>query len=236
MIKCYICTMLTIGLAEDDAKIAQLIKSGLEDHNYRVCSIAEGSVALATFLSDKFDLVILDVLMPGMNGLDLCKALRAVKPDLPILMLTALGSIDDKVVGFDSGADDYLVKPFHFQELLVRIQALIRRTSIQDTKKQNSGQILTFQDLMVNIESKDAERAGQAIVLTAREFSLLELFMKNPNKLLSRQYIAEKVWDINFDTGTNVIDVYVNMLRNKIDKGYERKLIHTKINMGYVLK
>ncbi|RYD72273.1 MAG: response regulator transcription factor, partial [Sphingobacteriales bacterium] len=149
------------------------------------------------------------------------------------LILTAMGTIDDKVAGLDAGADDYLVKPFHLKELLARVLALLRRqNAIMSSEKQK----LFFEDLVMNMISKEVKRAGQMIELSAKEFLLLELFLKNPNRLLSRQYIAEQVWDINFETGTNVIDVYINFLRNKIDKGFHRKLIHTKINMGYILK
>ncbi|WP_207534686.1 response regulator transcription factor [Desertivirga arenae] len=227
--------MFTIGIAEDDPQIAQLIKFGLEEHQYKVVSVPDGDSALAIFLANDFDLVILDVLMPGKSGLEVCSAVRAQKPSLPILLLTALGTLDDKITGFDSGADDYLVKPFHFKELLVRIQALLRRSGLEQLPGQELN-ILRYEDLSLNTESKEVQRAGKAISLTARELSLLELFLRNPKRLLTRQYIAEQAWDINFDTGTNVIDVYVNFLRNKIEKGFDRKLIHTKINMGYILK
>ena len=225
--------MFKIGLAEDDLKIAGLIKTGLEEHSYTVRAISNGQQALETFQREHFDLLILDVMMPGLNGIELCKKLRTIDKSLPILMLTALGGIEDKVIGFNSGADDYLLKPFHFKELLVRIEALLRRTRSQDTQIEP---VLSFEDLKLNISSKEVERAGIPIALTAKEFTLLELFLRNPNRLLSRQYIAENAWDINFDTGTNVIDVYVNFLRNKIEKGFSKKLIHTKINMGYILK
>ena len=227
--------MFRIGLAEDDIKIAELIKTGLEEHGYVVSSRPDGITALAEFQAQEYDLLILDVMMPGLNGLEICRALRADKPQLPILMLTALGGIDDKVTGFDAGADDYLPKPFHFKELLVRIKALLRRKNpVSLAGKEES--VLTYEDLSLNTDSKEVYREGTPIALTAKEFTLLELFLRNPNRLLSRQYIAEKAWDINFDTGTNVIDVYVNFLRNKIEKGFSRKLIHTKINMGYILK
>jgi DNA-binding response OmpR family regulator len=170
--------------------------------------------------------------MPGMNGIALCRELRKTHPYLPILMLTALGSIDDKVTGLNSGADDYLLKPFHFKELLARIEALLRRGSTPSVNQH----ILSFADITIDTSSKVVQRDGTSIELTAKEYSLLELFLKNPNRLLSRQYIAENVWDITFDTGTNVIDVYINFLRKKIDKGFETRLIHTKIGMGYILK
>jgi len=225
--------MIKIGLAEDDSKIAELIRNGLQEQNFEVNMVHNGADALHLFQTEPIELVILDLMMPGMNGIEVSKALRKAKPDLPILMLTAMGSLDDKITGFTNGADDYLVKPFHFRELVVRIEALLRRRTTV-TKPDNA--ILSFDDVTLNTESKEVHRAGTPINLTAKEFTLLELFLRNPNRLLSRQYIAETAWDINFDTGTNVIDVYVNFLRNKIEKGFDRKLIHTKINMGYILK
>ncbi|SHG16954.1 response regulator transcription factor [Pedobacter caeni] len=227
--------MFKIGLAEDDLKIAGLIKTGLEEQGYLVSIVSNGEQALQTFKEEDFHLVILDIMMPGLNGIEVCKSLRAENKALPILMLTALGSIDDKVSGLNSGADDYLVKPFHFKELLARIEALLRRqhAAIGTPKTDH---LLSFDDISLNTYSKEVKRAGTLIELTAKEHTLLELFLRNPNRLLSRQYIAENAWDISFDTGTNVIDVYVNFLRNKIEKGFARKLIHTKIGMGYILK
>ncbi len=226
--------MFKIGIAEDDQKIAALIKTGLEEYGYEITSISDGQQALEIFSKNHFDLIILDIMMPGLNGIALCRQLRTANKSLPILMLSALGAIDDKVTGLNSGADDYLTKPFHFKELLARIEALLRRQQPQTINIDD--QILSFDDITLNTYSKEVQRAGIPITLTAKEFTLLELFLRNPNRLLSRQYIAENAWDINFDTGTNVIDVYVNFLRNKIEKGFAKKLIHTKINMGYILK
>lgn len=226
--------MPKIGLAEDDLKIASLIKTGLEESGYTVTTVTDGQLALETFRNIVPDLVILDIMMPELNGIDVCRQLKANHKNLPILMLTALGSIDDKVSGLNAGADDYLVKPFHFKELLARIAALLRRYEPQIPEEDSH--LLSFEDITLDTSSKEVQRAGIPIILTAREFNLLELFLRNPNRLLSRQYIAENAWDINFDTGTNVIDVYVNFLRNKIEKGFNRKLIHTKINMGYIFK
>lgn len=225
--------MFNIGLAEDDVKIASLVKTGLEEHNYNVTTIPDGIMALYTFQEEQFDLLILDVMMPGMNGIEVCRQIRQTNKEVPILMLTALGSIDDKVLGLNSGADDYLVKPFHFKELLARIEAMLRR---QQTAQSQLKHTLGFEDIVMDTYSKTVQRAGKDITLTAKEFTLLELFLKNPNRLLSRQYIAENAWDISFDTGTNVIDVYVNFLRNKIEKGFDKKIIHTKIGMGYIMK
>lgn len=227
--------MFKIGFAEDDLKIGGLVKTGLQENGYEVISVVNGQQALEEFNSNRFDLVILDIMMPGLNGIELCKKLRQTNKELPILMLTALGNVDDKVTGLNAGADDYLAKPFHFKELLARIEALLRRYSSNTAQQQHQYE-LTFEDITLNTYSKEVKRAGISIELTAKEYTLLELFLRNPNRLLSRQYIAENAWDINFDTGTNVIDVYVNFLRNKIEKGFDRKVIHTKINMGYILK
>jgi two-component system copper resistance phosphate regulon response regulator CusR len=224
--------MFLIGLAEDDLKIAQLVKTGLEEQGYRVISVTNGEQALTVFKSQPVDLIILDVMLPGLTGIEVSKLLRAHSADLPILMLTALGSIDDKIAGYHHGADDYLVKPFHFKELLLRIEALLRRRKQTLTEEFRLG----YEDLTLDTRSKEVYRAGRLINLTAKEFSLLELFLLHPNRLLSRQFIAAHAWDVNFDTGTNVVDVYVNFLRNKIEKGFSKKLIHTKINMGYILK
>ncbi|WP_443945375.1 response regulator transcription factor [Pedobacter sp. AW1-32] len=225
--------MPKIGIAEDDVKIAELLKSALEENGYEICVVADGILALEKFLEQPFDLYILDIMMPGLDGIQLCRHLRENSIATPVLMLTAMGTVDDKVIGFDAGADDYLVKPFHLKELLARVNALMRRQVLE--KPQNEHQ-LSFQDLLLDTYSKEVSRAGKSIELSAREFILLELFMRNPNRLLSRQFIAEQAWDIHFETGTNVIDVYINFLRKKIDKDFERKLIHTKINMGYILK
>lgn len=225
--------MYSIGLAEDDHKIAALIKNGLEENGYEVRAYHDGKSALEAFQTEVFQLLILDVMMPQITGIDICKQLRKEQIQVPILMLTALGTVDDKVNGLEAGADDYLVKPFHFRELLARIEAMLRRQNNATTNQSNQ---LQFEDVTLDVRSKEVKRGNSIIELTAKEFHLLELFMRNPNRLLSRQYIAEQVWDVNFDTGTNVVDVYINFLRNKIEKGFERKLIHTKIGMGYIFK
>lgn len=225
--------MVKIGIAEDDNKIAFLLTSALSENGYDAFAYANGSEALDAFNNNAFDLLIVDIMMPGLNGVQLCQELRRQNVRTPILMLTAMGTVDDKVTGLDAGADDYLVKPFHLKELMARVSALLRR---HQTDTNAASTILTFDDLSMNLESKEVTRAGIQIDLSAREFALLELFLRNPNKLLSRQFIADRAWDINFDTGTNVIDVYINFLRKKVEKGFERKLIHTKINMGYIMK
>jgi two-component system copper resistance phosphate regulon response regulator CusR len=221
-----------ICLVEDEDKVSSFIRKGLNEHNYEVDIAPNAEDALDLIQRADYNLVILDVMLPGMSGIEMLRELRKQHPQLPVLMLSALGTIDDKVNGLQSGSDDYLVKPFHFNELLARIEALLRRKKLAD----GDDHILSFGGLKLNTWDKTAEREGKQITLTAKEYSLLELFIKNHNKLLSREFIMERVWGINFDTGTNMVDVYVNYLRNKIQKGFDKKLIHTVIGMGYILK
>lgn len=225
--------MFKILLVEDEEKVSSFVKAGLTEHQYEVDVAADGVAGLSRVLQQQYDLIILDVMLPVINGIELCKQIRAKYPNIPILMLSALGTIDDKVVGLKAGADDYLLKPFHFKELLARMEALLRRNAVATEPESH---LLSFADLKLDTWDKTAERGGIKINLTAKEYLLLELFMKNPNKLLSREYMLEKVWNVNFDTGTNMVDVYVNYLRNKIQKGFEQKLIHTVIGMGYIMK
>jgi two-component system copper resistance phosphate regulon response regulator CusR len=224
--------MVNLCLVEDEQKVASFICKGLTEQGYSVINARDGIAALRLIRNSVFDLLILDVMLPDINGIDLCKQIRQIDNKIPILMLTALGEVQNKVNGLKAGADDYLIKPFHFIELVARIEALMRR----QTTLPDENHTLIFEDLKLDTWSNVAERAGNQITLTAKEFTLLELFMRNPNKILSREYIAGQVWKIDFDTGTNFIDVYVNYLRNKIQKGFKRKLIHTVIGMGYVLK
>jgi two-component system copper resistance phosphate regulon response regulator CusR len=220
-----------ICLIEDEQKVAAFICKGLEEHGYKVKTAGDGVSAQVLLKQEQFDLLILDVMLPDTNGIELCRQIRQTDSNTPILMLTALNQVHDKVSGLKAGADDYLVKPFHFSELLARIEALLRRNKSNEGNHQ-----MVFDDLKLDTWSKTAERDGRQITLTAKEYTLLELFMQNPNKILSREYIAEKVWEIGFDTGTNFIDVYVNYLRKKIEKDFKSKLIHTVIGMGYILK
>ncbi len=222
-----------ICLVEDEEKVSAFIKKGLEEHNFHVDVAPDGVAGLTMLLQQQYDLFILDMMLPLLNGMELCRQIRQKQPEAPILILSALGTIDDKVNGLQAGADDYLVKPFHFKELLARIEALLRRRQQTNVDK---GHFLTFADLTLNTWDKTAARSGKQIALTAKEYALMELFIRNPNKLLSREYITEKVWGIHFDTQTNMVDVYVNYLRNKIQKGFDKKLIHTVIGMGYILK
>jgi two-component system copper resistance phosphate regulon response regulator CusR len=223
---------MKILIIEDEPKVAAFLLKGLQEANCQVGLANDIATAKKTFENDDFDLIIIDVLLPDGSGMELCRYIRKIDTAIPILMLTALDSVDSKVTGLQAGADDYLVKPFHFNELLARIEALLRRAK----NNKPDAPMLTFADLKLNTWNKAAERAGTEITLTAKEYALLELFMQHPNKTLSREYIAEKVWGIDFDTRTNFIDVYVNYLRNKIEKGFGSKLIYTIIGMGYILK
>lgn len=224
--------MNQICLVEDEQKVAAFICKGLEEHGYKVKKAGSAAAARAILQNETFGLLILDVMLPDINGIEFCREIRSKNTQTPILMLTALDQIQNKVSGLKAGADDYLVKPFHFSELLARIEALLRRQPVS-VKEDH---ILTFDDLQLDTWSNIVERAGQQITLTAKEYTLLELFMRHPNKILSREYIAEQVWKIDFDTGTNFIDVYVNYLRKKIEKDFKNKLIHTVIGMGYILR
>ncbi|HWZ15557.1 MAG TPA: response regulator transcription factor [Mucilaginibacter sp.] len=224
--------MAHICLVEDEQKVAAFICKGLKEHGYKIATAVDGTSAKALLKDQSFDVLILDVMLPDINGIELCRQIRLTDAKTPILMLTALDQVQNKVDGLKAGADDYLVKPFHFSELLARIEALLRRQNAETTENHT----LIFDDLKLDTWSNIAERGGNQIALTAKEYTLLELFMRHPNKVLSREYIAEQVWQIDFDTGTNFIDVYVNYLRKKIEKGAQNKLIHTVIGMGYILK
>lgn len=219
-----------ILIVEDEPKVASFIQQGLEEHGYEVDVVYDGWMGKRFACRNHYEVVILDIIIPHTNGIELCRQIREVKPGIPILMLTALGTVEDKVAGFDAGADDYLVKPFEFKELLARIRALSKRAgSICITSN-----VLKAFDLELDIDKKQARRGDKVITLTAKEFSLLEFFMRNKGRVLSRAEIAQKVWDVHFDTGTNVVDVYVNILRKKIDRDFDTKLIHTRFGLGYV--
>ena len=225
--------MVNICLVEDEQRVAAFICKGLEEQGYKIKTAKNGEEARKLGSSEDFDLFIIDIMLPDISGIELCRQLRAEGSQTPILILSALDQVQNKVAGLKAGADDYLVKPFHFSELLARIEALMRRQKIAQKEDDHT---LTFDDLKLDTWSNVVDRAGQHITLTAKEYTLLELFMRNPNKILSREYIAEQVWDIDFDTGTNFIDVYVNYLRKKIEKGFKKKLLHTVIGMGYTLR
>lgn len=223
---------MKILLVEDEPKVASFIKQGLEEQSYNVTLAYDGFFGHKLATENEFDVIVLDLMIPYMNGLEVCKKLREEGIKTPILMLTALGTTDDKVTGLESGADDYMVKPFEFKEFVARLRALSKRF----TDSMQQPKLLKVADLEMNLDEKSVKRSGKSIDLTAKEFSLLEFLLRNKNKVVSRAEISEKVWDIHFDTGTNVIDVYVNFLRKKIDKEFDKKLIQTMVGMGYVIK
>lgn len=224
---------MKILVIEDDQRVAELIQRGLTEHGFIPTLAYDGLSGKKLALNNQYDLIITDIILPKLDGLDLCKEIRQIKPDLPIIMLTALGTTNDKVEGFDAGADDYLTKPFEMRELLVRIRALLKRSNITIN---NIGFILKYADLEMNLQTKNVIRNKTEINLTPKEFKLLEYMLQNSERVLSRTEIAEKVWDTLFDTGTNFIDVYINYLRKKIDKNFDKKLIHTRSGMGFILK
>ena len=224
---------MNILIIEDDQRVSELIKRGLEEQGYEATLAYDGELGKKMALQNDYDLIITDIVLPKINGLELCKEVRAAKPSVPIIMLTALGTTDDKIEGFDAGADDYLVKPFDFRELYVRIRTLLKR-NVQSANTQ--GFILKYGDLEFNNQTKIVTRSGIEINLTPKELKLLEYLMRNSERVLSRTEIAEKVWDTHFDTGTNFIDVYINYLRKKIDKDFSTKLIHTKPGLGFIFK
>jgi DNA-binding response OmpR family regulator len=221
-----------ILIVEDHVKMADSISKGLEENGFVTDVAYDGFIGKRFADTNDYNLIILDINLPLLNGYELCAEIRKKDPDVPVIMLTAMGSTEDKLMGFDRGADDYIVKPFEFRELLARIKALLKR--MPDSRRKQT--ILRVSDLEMDTESKVVKRGNEVIELTAKEFSLLEYLVRNTGKVISKADIAEKIWNINFDTGTNVIEVYVNFLRKKIDKNYPVKLIHTQIGMGYVLK
>ena len=221
---------MRVLVVEDERKVAQFIKKGLEEEGYAVDLAFDGEEGLTMALDRVHDLVVLDISLPKMDGLRVLKKLRGEKVPTPVLLLTVRATIEDKVLGLDSGADDYLTKPFAFQELLARIRALLRR------KAEAGPPLLRFADLVLDPARRLVTRGEEKIELTSKEFSLLEYFLRNPGRVLTRVTISEHVWDYDFDTESNVIDVYVNYLRRKVDSGREKKLIHTVRGAGYVLK
>ncbi|MEM9833417.1 MAG: response regulator transcription factor [Bacteroidota bacterium] len=223
---------MKVLIVEDEQKVAQALQQGLEEQQMS-CEIAfDGQIGKRLALRNFYDIIILDVILPGMNGFDVCRELRQAGINTPVLMLTALDTTEDKLSGFDVGADDYLAKPFEFRELLARIRSIVKRS----TGVMQTSNLLRFADLELDLDTQTASRGGRTIELTAKEFALIEYLIRNKGRVLSKAEISDKVWDINFDTGTNVIEVYVNYLRKKVDKDFPVKLIHTQIGKGYILK
>jgi len=219
-------------IVEDEPNVVSVLKRGLSSEGFELSVAPDGFIALEMVSAHSFALIILDIMLPGVNGLDLCKQIKKNHPQIPIIMLTALSSTENIVTGLDNGADDYLVKPFKIAELSARIRMLLRRHA----GLQQADEIITIGDLQINISGKTVTRADREITLTATEYRLLQFFARNKNKTLSRIDILENVWDIDFNMGTNVVDVYVNYLRKKIDKGFSTTLLHTVVGLGYLLK
>ncbi|MEY4986819.1 MAG: hypothetical protein RL567_942 [Bacteroidota bacterium] len=224
--------MIKILLIEDEPKTVQSLKQGLEENHYTVDVAYDGLMGKQLATRTAYQLIISDIIIPGMNGLELCKSLRAEGIQTPILMLTALSTTDDKLVGFEAGADDYLAKPFDFKEFLARVKALIKRSN----QTLIEAQVLKFADLELDLTSKIVTRSGQKINLTAKEFQLMEYFLRNQEKVISKAEIAENIWEVEDEGSSNLIEVYVNYLRKKVDKGFPSKLIHTQFGMGYILR
>ena len=222
-----------ILIVYDEKKIADTLKLGLSERRYDVEVAYDGKLGYHLYCSYDFDIVILDVNLPGMNGYELCKAIRLKNQQIPILMLTAMIALNNKIEGYNAGADDYMIKPFEFQELLLKINSLLKRSMNNNL---TTGNLLIADDLEMNLDNKEVSRDSRIINLTAKEFQLLEYLLRNKNRLVSRADIAINVWDIDFDTNTNIIDVYISYLRNKVDKHFEHKLIQTHVGMGYILK
>jgi len=221
-----------ILLAEDEPKLSQVVQDELTRQGYQADVAYDGLVAEKLFKQHAYSLVLLDINLPYKNGLALCREFREINKNVPIIMLTALGEINDKIDAFNLGADDYIVKPFHFDELTARIKVFIKRAD----SAQETGEKITVADMEIDMSNKTVNRGGKNINLTAKEFALLVLLSRNKGKVISKHDILEKVWDLSFDTGTNTIEVYISFLRNKIDKPFETKLIHTKPGFGYYVR
>ncbi|MEP7142963.1 MAG: response regulator transcription factor [Ferruginibacter sp.] len=224
---------IKILIVEDEQKIADTLKFGLSENGFRVEVAYDGKLGYRLFSVQDFDLLILDINLPGMNGYELCRSVRLLNEHIPVIMLTSMSALNDKIEGYDAGADDYIVKPFEFRELLLKIRALLKRSMSQYIPV---GNVLKLSDLEMNLDNKEVKRDQVIIHLTAKEFQLLEYLLRNKNRVVSRADIAINVWDMDFDTNTNVIDVYISYLRNKVDKNFEHKLIQTQVGMGYILK
>jgi two-component system copper resistance phosphate regulon response regulator CusR len=223
---------MRILLIEDEPKTLAFIRKGLEENGYAVDTAADGLEGLRLAMAGTHQIIISDIVLPGMSGIQLCRQIREMHNETPLLMLTALGGVGHVVEGLDSGADDYLVKPFEFQELLARIRTLTKRGAVV----LQGNQVLTLADLELNLQTRVVKRGGREIQLTAREYALLEFLLRNKGRVLSRQEIVRQVWGLDFDTGTNMVEVYVNYLRRKIDRDFPEKLIHTQFGLGYVMK
>ncbi len=221
---------MRILVVEDEKKVARFLKAGLEGEGHFVETAGDGETGEEAAFAGEFDVIVLDLMLPRKNGIDVLKSLRSSGKSTPVLILTARGALEEKVEGLDAGADDYLVKPFAFEELIARIRSLGRRGG------SDKSTILKVADLELDTMSRKAKRSGKEIELTNREYALLEYFVRNANRVLTRTIISEHIWEYDFDTGTNIVEVYVNHLRNKVDSGFDQKLIHTVRGAGYMMK
>lgn len=235
LIYIFLSDMNSILLIEDDTSVASLIIRSLTEEGYEISLAPDGITGLEMAMNSDFKMIILDIMLPGVNGLEICRKIRTAGNNIPILMLTALGTTQNIVAGLDSGADDYLVKPYKLAELQARVRSMMRRGS-SDYPETSNNHVLQFADLVLNEADKTATRGGVKIDLTATEYRLLKYLMQNRKRLLSRMDILENVWGVGFNMNTKVVDVYVNYLRKKIDKDFDNKLIHTVIGMGYIMK
>ena len=221
---------MRILIIEDEKKVAGFLKNGLKEEGYAVDDAFDGQAGFDLAVENEYDIIILDLMLPGLDGITLCKKLREQGNHTPILMLTAREAVKDRVIGLDAGADDYMTKPFAFEELLARVRVILRKRPVTQELKLEIG------DLVLDLITHKVRRGGDEIELTTKEYALLEFLMRNAGTIVTRTMISEHVWDINFETFTNVIDVYINYLRNKIDRDHDEKLIHTVRGRGYVLK
>ena len=224
--------MISILVIEDEKRVADLLKIGLEENGYQIMVAYDGEMGLRLFQNNAFQLVISDIILPKLNGFEVCQQIRQHDEQIPILMLTALDTADDKLEGFDVGADDYMVKPFDFRELLARVRVLLKRRAVSGTEAPKQ---IAYADLKIDLERQEVTRGDTPIKLSPKEYNLLVYLVENAEKVVSRIEIAEKVWSTHFDTGTNFIDVYINYLRKKMDKNFDVKLIHTKPGVGFIL-
>ena len=223
--------MFKVLVIEDEQRVAQLLKSGLEEHGYGADVAFDGITGLRLFFQNAYDIIISDIILPKMDGMELCREIRNVNQKIPILMLTALGSTDDKLEGFDAGADDYLTKPFDFRELLARMAVLLKH---KDREPEQQATEIEYADLCVHTMTHDVTRRGERIKLSPKEYELLLYMVSNAERIISRKEIMQNVWHIEFDPGTNFIDVYINYLRKKIDRDHDTKLIHTRTGAGFI--
>lgn len=229
--------MPKVLLVEDEVSVASFVIRSLTEEGYEVSNAPDGNIGLMMAIEHSFDIILLDIMLPGINGLEVCRKIREKGIDTPILMLTALGTTENVVTGLDSGADDYLSKPFKLAELSARIRSLLRRKQASNGHDNNGADHdLYLSDLVLNTAEKTATRAGKSIELTATEYRLLEYLLKNRKRVVSRMDILEQVWGVDFNMNTKVVDVYINYLRKKVDKDFEPKLIHTAVGMGYIMK